>query len=256
MKKILLSVTVSLLMGHQATAGLFAGLQLGVARNELISTLGNRPVLYYAPESGIALTLPLLYEWRLTDRWGITAGIEPGYVQKRYAVLRTDGLTQLSQHTHNNYVQSPVTIGTVLHMRRWQLSAQGGLFGGRWASSRISGGQPNMLHAGLAYPSTATYNEAYTFSTIRDNRTEYGWCYGGGLTYRAKPAWALAFRIQHYAGVTDLQKDYMIGQVPRYNSTTVYGLSVLVSLSAKDRADDRYFVKRQRPADTEEDSID
>ncbi len=237
-----------------AHAGLFAGLQFGVPRNQLISTLGNRPVLYYAPESGIALTVPVLYEWRLTDRWGFTAGIEPGYVQKRYSLLRTDGLNQLNQHTNNSYLQSPVMVGAVLHMRRWQLSAQGGLFGGRWVSSHINGGNPNMLHAGLAYPATATYNESYTFSTIRDNRTEYGWAYGGGLTYRAKPEWALAFGVQHYAGVTDLQKDYMTGQVPRYNSTTVYGLSVLVSLSAKDRKDDRYFVKRQRPTETEEDT--
>lgn len=254
MKKILLPLVCLLFVAQRGVAGLFAGVQLGVASNQLITTLGNRPVLYYAPESGLALTIPISYEWRLTDRWGISAGIEPGYVQKCYLLLRTDGLNQLNQHTISNYLQSPVMVGGVLHMRRWQLSAQGGLFGGRWASSYISGGNPNMLHAGLAFPATATYNESYTFSTIRDNRTEYGWSYGGGLSYRANKLWAVAFRVQHYAGVTDLQKEYMTGQVPRYNSTTVYGLAVSVALSSKDRNDDRYFVKKQRPAETDEDT--
>jgi hypothetical protein len=67
------------------------------------------------------------------------------------------------------------------------------------------------------------YNQPYEFNSTRDNRFEFGWLLGIGVSYDAK-MYKLFIEGRLTQSMTDQQKKYMINQVPRYNQT--YILSV------------------------------
>ena len=75
------------------------------------------------------------------------------------------------------------------------------------------------------------YNEKYSFSTVKDNRLEFGWVAGIGASYETENGYRFFIEGRYQYSFTDQQKNYMINQVPRYNDTYGIHLGVMMDMS-------------------------
>jgi opacity protein-like surface antigen len=65
------------------------------------------------------------------------------------------------------------------------------------------------------------YDVDVVFSDKRDNRLEYGFTWGAGVSSTIKDRLELGAEVRWYYSVTDIQKPYMTNLNPRYNTTFV-----------------------------------
>lgn len=76
-----------------------------------------------------------------------------------------------------------------------------------------------------------SYDEKVSFDERRDNRFEGGALLGIGLQYQVLPYLQFFAEGRYYYSLTDMQKDYMIDQVPRYNNTLGIQAGILFTAS-------------------------
>lgn len=74
------------------------------------------------------------------------------------------------------------------------------------------------------------YDEKYPFNSVRDNRFEAGAVIGLGLQYEINDLLTVLAECRYYYSLTDMQKDYMKMQVPRYLNTMLFQVGLLVTL--------------------------
>lgn len=120
-----------------------------------------------------------------------------------------------STYTHNQYLNVPL-VADFSFGRRVRIHAFGGVYYGYWLSSHRSGVSHSM-NGGDA----DNFDEDVEFSEVRDNRVEYGFVYGGGLSCGIIDCLEVNIEARWYYGITDIQKDYQLYLNPRYNTTMV-----------------------------------
>lgn len=121
-----------------------------------------------------------------------------------------------STYTDNKYVNFPLVADLSIG-RRVRLHAFGGGYYGYWLSSHRSG----VSHS-MGGGSDDNFDEDVEFSTVRDNRQEYGFVYGGGLSGTIIHCIELFAEARWYYSVTDIQNEYQRDLNPRYNTTMVF----------------------------------
>ena len=164
---------------------------------------------------------------------GSSYGLQFGFTPVNWLTLRVDGVilqkdysrshviggttTSLPDTTFNKYVNVPVVLMFNVG-KTVRLHAFGGGYWGRWLESRRSGITYSMN--GLT-----SYSEEVDFdspeSQVRDNRTDIGLVWGGGLSGVIKKRIEVGVEARWYYGLNDIQKDYMAHLNPRYNTTFV-----------------------------------
>ena len=201
------------------------GLTAGLGRNYHVvdmSYMTDYRYSKYAPGSSFGLQLgfsPL--------RW-LTLRVDGVMLQKNYQRSHVIGGTTISlpDTTRNTYINLPVllmfNVGKVV-----RLHAYGGGYWGRWLASRRTGTTYGMN--GLV-----SYDEQLDFdspeSQLRDNRSDVGFVWGGGISGIIKQKIEVGVEARWYYGLYDIQKDYMSHPNPRYNTTFVLqgGISYLL----------------------------
>jgi len=215
------------------------GVQAGYNQNYLLTNASSLVSTEYRPLPGFTVNVPLMYS--ITDWFAIKA--TPGFMQKNYQMQRTGFYQGVYQNSTNGYVQLPV-MG---HFSFGGTSLRGyvdlGGYAGYWLTAHVKGTMPNILKqpaytdaASNAQPNNVfdeytayNYNEKYQFNSTKDNRIELGVLAGAGLSYQLNEAYQIFGEATYYNGLTDLQKKYETGQVPRYNQTYVFSLGVMFS---------------------------
>lgn len=119
-------------------------------------------------------------------------------------------------YTANKYVNVPL-VADLSFGRRVRLHAFGGGYYGYWLSSHRSG----VSHS-MGGGSADNFDEEVEFSPVRDNRAEYGFVYGAGLSGTVVHVVELFAEARWYYSVTDIQNDYQRNLNPRYNTTMVF----------------------------------
>lgn len=118
-------------------------------------------------------------------------------------------------YTDNQYLDVPLVADFSLG-KAVRIHAFGGGYCGYWLSSHRSG-VSHAMNGGDAN----NFDEEVEFSEVRDNRVEYGFVYGGGLSCRLAGCVEVNAEAKWYYGVSDIQNDYQLYLNPRYNTTMV-----------------------------------
>jgi len=164
---------------------------------------------------------------------GSSYGVQFGFTPLSWLSLRVEGVilqknynrshviggttTSLPDTTCNKYVNVPVML--MLNVgKKIRLHAYGGGYWGRWLESRRTG-----VTYGMNGP--VSYSEEVDFdspeSQVRDNRTDIGLVWGGGISGMIKKRFEVGIEARWYYGLKDIQNDYMAQLNPRYNTTVV-----------------------------------
>ena len=165
---------------------------------------------------------------------GSSYGVQLSFSPLKWLTLRVDGVMldknyyrdhvvggttmSLPDTTYNKYLNVPVVL--MLNVGKTvRLHAFGGGYWGRWLESRRKGITQSMN--GLV-----SYDETVDFDTpesqVRDNRTDVGLVWGGGLSGVVKNRIEIGVEARWYYGLYDIQQDYMAHLNPRYNTTLVF----------------------------------
>jgi len=206
------------LTGRSQSGKFEMGFSAGLTYNEL-STQPIRPLSKYEAGTGFSVSVPL--QFAVTNWFGIAADLS--CIQKNYEWKHS---TFAYQTTKNTYIQLPVMLRFSLGKKQFKLFANAGGFGGYWVNCRLNGKILNVFDTENAY----SYSEKYAFDQRKDQRFELGISAGLGLEYILKTQYRFFVEARYYRGMTDLQKDYMINQIPRYNDAYLFQMGCLFNL--------------------------
>ena len=229
-KGIILKLCLSgffLMSGVVASAQWSMGVQAGYTHSYLDISSGYMYDYKYKPLGGFTVGVPVRYSF--FDWLDVQADVS--YVQKNYKKQRSSFNGLLSTDTHNHYLQLPLFARFSFggYKVRGFLSAGG--YMGYWLSSRVSG-----IHAlSGVFPESKDndiyyFDEKMPFNSERDNRFEAGLTGGVGEQYQATPKIQFFVEGRYYHGLTDMQKKYQYGRVPRYNSTIAFQIGCMFNL--------------------------
>lgn len=211
MKKTTLLLTALLLLGYSAQAQWRAGVFGGAVWNHYsIDTHYMADLKYrgqWGPSAGIA------GQYNFADWLGVRA--ELNMTAKNYRQLRTfESLSGTDYVTASNYLQLPVMASFSFGGSFVRGFLNLGGYGAWWCSSHLKGKYTNVTS-----DQVTDVDEDFVFDSTRDNRTEWGLAGGVGVEWRFLSHWAVQAEARCYYGLTSTQKDYMIIQDPRYNTT-------------------------------------
>jgi len=227
-----------LLISFTSKAQFYLGIEAGGNKNYLITNNSAQSFTTYNSASGISIGIPVLYQF---NEW-FALQASPSYTQKNYQINRTGFFQGIYQKNTNGYIQLPIMGNFSFGGEQLRGYANLGVYGAYWLSGNVKGTEPNILNPNdTAYsssnPSSAlnenygyTYNEKYTFSSIKDNRLELGWVAGMGISYEVNSSYRFFIEGKYTGSFTDQQKKYQTNQVPRYNDTFGISIGCLFSL--------------------------
>jgi hypothetical protein len=211
---------------HVKAVDLAFGFEGGYSYNMLNTSTGYRAFTSYENRGGFLLGIPLLISF--TEHLALGSGLR--YIQKNYRYERDfqdDRLFLYSDYT-NGFLQIPLYANISLANNNLRLFFDLGLTLGIWLHSNRKGqwlGVPTNVFD-LNYLSIHEFNERVDFDSTRDNRFDSALFAGIGFKYTMRHFSPFISAQFHY-GLTNLQKDYMLSQVARYNNAITVQMGFL-----------------------------
>ena len=210
---------------NRSKAQFSLGVEGGYSLNFLITDMSNQYLTKSESASGYIIGTQLKYT--ISKRFHLVATVD--YVKKNYAIKRTGIYSGLYENHTNNYAQlSSYCQFNIFTDNRIDLFFSLGIFSSYWASGRIKGASANILNIYDSFPGNGqiseffyveNYSEKMRFNKIKDNRFEIGFITGLGVAYNKSKKYSIFSEIKLYRSFSDLQKKYMINQIPKYNLT-------------------------------------
>ena len=237
MKKTIISALLAMtaLSCMTASAQWRVGIQTGYTHNWLYTENGYFYTRTYQPRGGFSIGAPVQYEFE--DWFALQA--EVSYIQKNYRMQRTEFFSPLFENMTNHYLSVPVFAHFSFGGDDLRGFFNAGFYAGGWlASNRKGAAQTSFGYHYDAYiledVSDLTelyyYDEKYAFNSTRDNRFEAGAMIGIGLQYEINDLLTVLAECRYYYSLTDMQKNYMKMQVPRYLNTMLFQIGILFTI--------------------------
>lgn len=211
----------------QVHAQLYVGIETGANKNYLITSNAAEAFTRYNSAPGLSFGIPVLLQ---VNEW-FALQTAPSFTQKNFQIQRTDFFQGIYQKNINGYLQLPILANFSFGVGKIRGYINLGFYGAYWVSGRIKGTEANILNTSdtttqnptniLGEDNAYSYNQRYPFSS-KDNRMEFGWIGGVGMSYQLNAYYRLFLEGVFISSLTDNQKNYQINQIPRYNST--YGI--------------------------------
>ncbi len=228
-----------LLISRTSNAQLSLGISSGYTRNSLYTAISNENGTKIQNRDGGYLGLFIMHD--VMSFLSVRSGID--LIQKNYRFAGTDYSKGSFETFKNLYVQLPVTLQLkIFEKKRLSLGYNLGLYAGYWVDAHVKGAIPNVFDTSNAigndgepvqYFSYTTYSEKYQFSTVKDNRFEFGLHTGASIYYKLNSQHSVFLNLEFYQSITDQQKKYMANQIGRKNQTFCISLGYLVVLDMK-----------------------
>ncbi|WP_338374783.1 porin family protein [Dysgonomonas capnocytophagoides] len=218
-----ISLTIALSSLNNLHAQFYAGLSGGYTDNSLSASTGYRSFTRYQPRGGFVLSVPIQYHF---NDW-FALGADLSYIQKNHRWERTGLLSGVYQNTTNSYLQLPLMAHFSFGGRSLRGFTNVGGYGGYLLRRNIEGTMLD-IHMDDFY----SYKEKFQFDKRRDNRFEVGVFCGLGIEYSLNKTSKFFMEARYYYGLTDLQKNYMNNQSPRYNNTIGFQLGCMFNISS------------------------
>lgn len=193
------------------------GVQAGYTHNSLSTTSGYAYDRNYGALGGFTVGIPVQYEF--VDWFALQADLS--YTQKNYSLSRSGAYEALHSDTKNGFMQLPVYARFSFGGEKLRGFVNAGAYVGYWVSSKTKGAQGQYFYEIIDGQDKAPYpfDEKVPFDSRRDNRFDGGLMTGIGLQYQLTPCIQLLLEGRYYRGLSDLQKDYMLNRIHRYNDT-------------------------------------
>lgn len=227
MNKIKLSLILILCTSFHLKAQFSVGLEAGYNKNYLITSTAYRAFMQYKPLEGFNIGIPVKY--KINDWFAIQA--DPQFIRKSFKWERTGYFQGVYQKNINNYVQLPIMANFSFGGEKLKGFLNLGAYTAYWATGKVIGKQNDMFGATIEsdietgpvnifdYEVGAIFDEKYDFNKKRDRRIDLGLVAGLGLNYNFKSRYEFFAEGRYYRALLDMQKNYMIDQMPRYNDT-------------------------------------
>jgi hypothetical protein len=203
----------------------YFGLSGGYANNWLYTSTGTRAFTEYKNGDGFEISVPVRYQ--VTPWFALQGEIQ--YIQKNYIWSRTEQYSKIYTETTNSFVDFPLMAQFSFGGPRLRGFLNAGGYIGFWAAGRRKGTEREYTVYVFDIDNSSFYydfDEKYEFDKERDNRFDAGLLCGIGLQYELKPCVVFVEGRFNY-GLTDLQKDYQYGLIPRINNTVAVQIGVL-----------------------------
>lgn len=215
-----------LLMCLPVKAQWAVGLQAGYTHNSLTTSSGYFYDRVYYPQGGLTIGIPVNYAF---TEW-FSLGAEAAFVQKSYDARRSGYFDILHEKVQNNYFSMPVYVNFSFGGTRLRGFMNVGAYWGTWLSSYRNGAiycnftdkTPDYVLGIEDENHIYYYDEKLDFDSRRDNRFEAGAMLGAGISYFISSNIKIFGECRYYYSLTDMQKNYMKKQVPRYNNTFAF----------------------------------
>jgi hypothetical protein len=211
----LVIATALLVVATAARAQFFAGLGGGWDRNYLHANISNVPLSGIVSSTGWYAEIPVFYK---INQY-ITLEAAPSFMKKNYQIQGSLYTSFEYQAYKNNYINLPVLIFLTYPLRKFNVGLGLGIFGGYWASGRITGTQYNTINPDPYFD----YNQAYTFNSSVDNRWDAGWIQSAMVNYTISKKWMAFVQARYNHSWTYLQKSYMANQAGEREHTWLLG---------------------------------
>lgn len=204
------------------------GAQAGYTNNSLSTTSGYAYDRNYNVLGGFTVGIPVQYEF---VNW-FALQTDLSYAQKNYASHRSGIYEDIQSDTKNGFLQLPVYTHFSFGGEKLRGFVNAGAYVGYWVSSKTKGNQLQYFYEVIDPDAMAPYhfNEKVPFDSRRDNRLDGGVMMGLGLEYQLTPQIQLSVEGRYYRGLTDLQKNYMLNQIHRYNDTFILQAGCMFTL--------------------------
>ena len=225
-KKLVFSAGLFIAIAWYAhSINLFVGVEGGYTNNQLNTSTGYRAFTRYNNKSGFMAGIPVLVTFN--EQFAVGCGLR--YIQKNYRYERDllDGFPMYSDYT-NGFLQFPLFGDFSVGAYNWRIFFNLGGTLGIWLHSNRKGQLVGMRTNPYDPDDLPVhqFNERVQFNSTRDNRFEATLFAGFGFRYTIG-LFTPFITAQYHYGLTDLQKNYMIGQVPRYNNTITVQTGVM-----------------------------
>ena len=229
--RVLTGIAAFLLFNLSGNAQWKAGVTVGGSCNTLETSSGYFYDRTYHAAGGYAFGAVVQREFK---DW-LAVGGEVNLLQKNYKMERSGFFKALQEQVKNTYLDVPVYAQFSFGGKRLRGFVNLGMYTGVWLGSRRKGKTYSWFSESSSdniqgiedFFELYAYNEKVSFDSRRDNRFDWGMLAGAGLRYRVAGRWELAAECRYYRGLGDLQKDYMKGQIPRYNDTFAFTVGVM-----------------------------
>lgn len=197
------------------------GVQTGLTSNSLTTTSGYFYDRVYHSKIGLTFAVPVKYAF--TD-W-FTLAAEAAAVQKNYLSKRSGFFEGIYDEANNTYLSVPIYAQFSFGGKRLRGFMNAGAYCGGWVSSFREGNIRRNFDNHIHH-----YEYYADFDPRKDNRFEAGTMIGTGISYLISSRLQIFGECRYYYSLTDMQKDYMKKQVPRYNNTFAYQIGIMLSL--------------------------
>jgi hypothetical protein len=208
------------------TRALRLGLYTGYTHNHLFTSTGYRSFTEYKNGHGYVVGVPVNYS--VFDYLAVQT--DPSVIMKSYSLVRTGIYGENYQTWNNTYLQLPVSVQFSFGGEKLRGFVNlGGYFGG-WLNSYTYGRteeSTSSINGGHYY---YDFKENVKFNSKRDNRFDGGLFAGLGLKYDFG-ALGIFAEARYYYSLSDMQKNYMLEQIPRYNDTYVFTFGIMVKIN-------------------------
>jgi hypothetical protein len=203
----------------------YVGLSGGYTNNWLYTSTGNRALTEYNDGPGFEISVPVRY--RFASWFALQAEIQ--YIQKNYIWNRTEQYGRIYTKNINSFIDIPLMAHFSFGGPRLRGFLNAGGYIGFWAAGRRKGTEREYTVNVFDIDNSSFYydfKEKYEFNKTRDNRFDAGLLAGIGMQYELEPC-VIFIEGRFNYGLTDLQKDYQYGLIPRINDTVAVQIGVL-----------------------------
>ena len=223
-----LFLTCVLLVFPQTMNAQSGKFEIGISTGGTINKLHTKTIRSYSKyesEGGFSVSIPMQY---LFLNW-LAVRLDLSCLQKNYTWSHNTWNKEIfvTQTTQNTYIQIPLLLHFSLGKKRFKVFANAGGFGGYLVHRKAKGSVSNIFDILNSY----NYKEKSEFDKRKDQRFEFGLATSLGLEYFIKNQYRIFIEARYFYACTDLQKEYMINQIPRYNDTFLFQAGCLFNLS-------------------------
>jgi hypothetical protein len=203
----------------------YAGFTAGYT-NTTLDTSGGGKRAFSQYERGHGFEIAIPGQYRFTEWFALRAELQ--FIQKNYTQDRDGNFEGSYMDVTNSFLDFPLMAQFSFGGSKLRGFLNAGGYIGVWLNSRRKGKLFESTFDVWNPDDTYyyEYDEKVEFDRTRDNRLDAGLLLGIGVQYEWKPVTFFIEGRYHY-GLTDLQKDYMYGQIPRINDTAAVTLGVL-----------------------------
>lgn len=213
----IMAIMILIVVSGSANAQWHVGFSGGYTHNTLTTSSSYQYDRNYSGSGASVFNATAGYQ--ITDWFSVNADL--GYIEKDYKFNRTiapEGFFNENANITNGYIQLPIYAGFSFGGKRLRGFVNVGAYFNYWASSHTEGSLVKITPAGGSQ--IHDFDESVPFDSRRDNRFESGLMAGIGMQFAASKLITVFAEGRYHHSLTDMQKQYMEKQVPKYNNTT------------------------------------